>query len=98
MSKMRAAGLGACVIVAIAGCARDERPYPARSLKDPVVAPQPNVVAPQPNVVERAKAEQANHCGQRHVDRSKDALNETEELKRERDERCTELHRHDYVE
>ena len=91
MSKMRAAGLCACVIVALAGCARGERPYPARSLKDPVVAPQPNVV-------ERARAEQASHCGQRHVDRSRDALNETEELKRERDERCTELHRHDYVE
>ena len=91
MGKMRAVGLCACVIVVLVGCVRGERPSSARSLKDPVVAPQPNVV-------ERARAEQASHCGDRHVDRSRGALKETEELKRERDERCTELHRHDYVE
>jgi hypothetical protein len=92
MGKMRAAGLCACVIAAIAGCVRSETPHPMRSLKDPLPAP------PQPSVVERARAEQADHCGQRHVDRGKGTLEETEDLKRERDARCTELHRRDYVE
>jgi hypothetical protein len=121
MGKMRGAVLGACAIVAVAGCARTEPPHPARSLKDtaaarqpsaapqpsvvvqPPAAPQPSVVAqpsaaPQPSIVERAKAEQASQCGQRHVDHRKDTLRESEELKRDRDERCAELHRYDYVE
>jgi hypothetical protein len=127
MGKMRGAVLCACAIVAVAGCARTEPPYPVRSLKDtatapqpsaarqpsvapqpsvvvqPPAAPQPSVVAqpsavPQPSVVERAKAEQASQCGQRHVDHRKDTLRESEELKRDRDARCAELHRYDYVE
>jgi hypothetical protein len=127
MGKIRGAALCACAIVAVAGCARTEPPYPVRSLKDTAAAPQPPVVAqppvvpqpsavaqppvvpqpsavaqpavvPQPSVVERAKAEQASQCGQRHVDHRKDTLKESEELKRDRDARCAELHRYDYVE
>jgi hypothetical protein len=139
MGKIRGAALCACAIVAVAGCARTEPPYPVRSLKDTAAAPQPPVVAqppvvpqpsavaqppvvpqpsavaqppvvpqpsavaqpavvPQPSVVGRAKAEQASQCGQRHVDHRKDTLKESEELKRDRDARCAELHRYDYVE
>jgi hypothetical protein len=109
MGKMRGAALCACAIVAVAGCARTEPPYPVRSLKDTAAAPRPSVVAQppvvpqpsavaQPSVVERAKAEQASQCGQRHVDHRKDTLRESEELKHDRDARCAELHRYDYVE
>jgi hypothetical protein len=97
MGKMRGAVLCACAIVAVAGCARTEPPYAARSLKDTAAARQPSA-APQPSIVERAKAEQASQCGERHVDHRKDTLRESEELKRDRDERCAELHRYDYVE
>ena len=91
MGKRRAAALCACVMMAIAGCARTERPYSVRSLKDPVATQEPSVV-------ERAKAEQASQCGQRHVDHGKGTLKETTESKHDRDERCAELHRRDYLE
>ena len=109
MGKMRGAALCACAIVAVAGCARTEAPHSARSLKDTAAVPQPSAVlqpsavpqpsvVPLPSVVERAKAEQASQCGQRHVDHRKDTLRESEDLKRDRDARCAELHRYDYVE
>ncbi len=49
------------------------------------------------SVEERARREQANWCGQRHVEHNAGTLEESEEQKRVRDSQCTELHKRDYV-
>jgi len=48
-------------------------------------------------VVDRAKAEQAARCGQRHIDYGSGTLKETENEKQLADAICVELHKYDHV-
>jgi len=93
MRRGVAAVVCAGVLAALAGCAdwRRQPPPPQRlSIKDD--APKAELT-----VEERAKREQANWCGQRHVEHSAGNLRESEEQKRVRDGQCAELHKRDYV-
>jgi hypothetical protein len=84
-----------CAVALLAGCADWRRPSPPRhvSLKDDT--PQPE--KPGASVEDRARREQAEWCGQRHLQHSAGTLNESEEQKRARDDQCSELHKRDYV-
>jgi hypothetical protein len=97
----RALATVACVAIAVtlAGCMEHARGI--RSLKDDAPAGVDRVKAdmskPEFNVIDRAKAEQAARCGQRHIEYGNGTLKETEEQKRLADTICVELHKYDYV-
>jgi hypothetical protein len=86
---------------------RDDAPAPKADV--PAPAPKADDTAPAPkaaeapaaktevSIEERARAEQWNRCGQRHVDYQAGRLNESADQKRLRDEICAELHRYDHV-
>ena len=75
----------------LAGCFPRPSPEVRRpSLKD-------DMPKSEMSVEERARAEQWQRCGQRHVDYHAGKLNETPEQKRTRDEICAELHRDDHA-
>jgi hypothetical protein len=99
--KRKAIATIACalLVVTLAACADcfATRPVPSIKRQAAVAAPPARAAAPQPSIVERAKTEQANRCGQRHIERASGTLNETADEKRDRDDQCVELHRHDYV-
>jgi hypothetical protein len=97
----RANATGACVVLLIgltgcADCFLPRPPPPAPPVRRHVAAPAASP-KPEVSIVERAKADQDGRCGQRHVDRAEGTLKETTEEKHDRDDRCSELHRHDYV-
>ena len=96
MRRGVAAVVCAGVIAALAGCAdwRRQPPPPRLSIKDD--APKAPTTAELP-VEERARREQANWCGQRHLEHSAGTLKESQEQKRTRDDQCSELHKRDYV-
>jgi hypothetical protein len=82
------------VLLALAGCADCFKIRPAPPIKRRVSAAVPT---PELSIVERAKADQDSRCGQRHMERAQGTLKETSDEKYDRDDRCSELHRHDYV-
>jgi hypothetical protein len=101
---LRASAIVVCAASAamLAGCREEMRVHTPRSLKDdagPTLSKREREPAKVegPSVIDRAKAEQAARCGQRHIDHGKGALNESEEQKRTADATCSELHRYDYV-
>jgi hypothetical protein len=95
MLRTNAAIVCTCLLLALGGCADCFTTRPAPSIKRHTAA----AVPPKPDlsIVERAKSAQDSRCGQRHVDRGQGTLKETEEQKGDRDDRCSELHRNDYV-
>ena len=88
MNKMMGAAVCACAVVT--GCAEYKKPMTTQSIAQR--APQPEM-----SIIERAKAEQAALCGQRHMEREAGKLNETAVQKQARNEQCVELHKRDYV-
>lgn len=101
---LKASAIIACAAAAamLAGCREEMRFYTPRSLKDDAgpsqVRREPAKAAvEEPGLIDRAKAEQAARCGQRHIEYRKGTLSETEEQKRVADATCTELHKYDYV-
>ena len=73
--------------VALAGCCPE---YAATRPMAPIkrITAKPGI-----SDVERARASQAERCAQRHIDRAKGALYETEEQKHARDEICAAYYR-----
>jgi hypothetical protein len=73
------------------------------TIKEPAREPvraetaKPEPVKADLSVIDRAKAEQAARCGQRHVDHGNGTLSETENEKQLADAICVELHRYDHV-
>jgi hypothetical protein len=87
----------ACTATLLAGCRETAS---VGSLKDDARKSAVSTMEqPKPDlsVVDRAKAEQSAHCGQRHIDYGKGRLNESEDQKRTADAVCAELHRYDYM-
>jgi hypothetical protein len=82
------------LLLALTGCADcfTTRPAPPIKRRVSVAVPKPGL-----SIVERAKGEQDSRCGQRHMERALGTLKETTGEKHDRDDRCSELHRHDYV-
>lgn len=89
---------------------KDDMAKPAASLSAPT-RPEPplrtETIKPEPvkpetfradlTVIDRAKAEQAARCGQRHIDHGNGSLQETENEKQLADAICVELHKYDHV-
>jgi outer membrane murein-binding lipoprotein Lpp len=84
---MRAAFAAVGCAFALAGCCPE---YAATRARAPI-----KTIAAKPGVSEmdRARASQAERCAQRHIDRAKGTLSETEEQKRARDEICGAYYR-----
>jgi hypothetical protein len=101
MGRALAVAVCAASAALLGGCMDQLRSVGAGSLKDD--APRAALAAPERvkasefSVIDRAKAEQAARCGQRHVDYAKGTLRETDEQKRVADAACSELHKYDYV-
>lgn len=84
---MRAALAAVGCAFALAGCCPEDAATRAR-------VPIKSIAAkPGLSDVERARASQAERCAQRHLDRAKGTLSETEEQKRARDEICGAYYR-----
>ena len=87
--------LGALAVAGCAECFAPARaPTPAPLARRQAAVPP---AAPTLSVVDRARAEQDRHCGQRHVESEQGVLKETAEEKLDRDARCVELRKRDYI-
>jgi outer membrane murein-binding lipoprotein Lpp len=84
MRAMLAVVLGA---VALASCCID---YDVPRGTTPI---RQTSVKPAMSEADRIRASQAKQCAQRHVDRANGILDETEEVKRDRDEICAAHYR-----
>ena len=74
--------LCACA-VALAGCCFDyDKPRAMASIR------QSAPLKPSMSEAEKARASLSKQCSQRHVDRGNGILDETEEVKKEKDEIC----------
>ena len=74
---------------------RPEPPLRTETIKPEPGKPEP--VRADGSVIDRAKAEQAARCGQRHIDYGAGTLQETENEKQLADAICVELHKYDHV-
>ena len=81
--------------VALSAPARPEPPLRTETIKPDTPRPEP--VRADRSVVDRARAEQAARCGQRHIDHGAGTLQETENEKQLADAICVELHKYDHV-
>ena len=83
---------------------KDDMAKPAHALSAPAKPESIKVESTKPepaktdlSVIDRAKAEQAARCGQRHIEHGSGTLKETENEKQLADGICVELHKYDYV-
>ena len=74
---------------------RSEPPLRTETIKPEPVKPE--TFRADGTVVDRARAEQAARCGQRHIDHGAGTLQETENEKQLADAICVELHKYDHV-
>jgi hypothetical protein len=73
--------------VALAGCCFDyDKPRATASIRQ-------TATKPAMSETERARASQAKQCAQRHLDRANGILDETEEIKRDKDAICGAFYR-----
>ena len=71
--------------VALAGCCFDhDAPRATASIRH---------AKPAMSDTEKARASQAKQCAQRHIDRANGILDETEEMKRDKDQICGAFYR-----
>jgi type IV pilus biogenesis protein CpaD/CtpE len=76
-----------CVVAALmAGCAENDAPRRTASIRHS--APKPPMTD-----AEKARASIEKQCAQRQVDRSRGVLDETEEMKRDKDAICGAFYR-----
>ena len=81
--------------VALSAPTRPEPPLRTETIKPEPIKPE--AVRADRSVIDRAKAEQAARCGQRHIDHGAGTLQETENEKQLADAICVELHKYDHV-
>lgn len=83
MKATPTAAICACA-VALAGCCFDyDKPRANASIQHTSTG-----VKPAMSETDRARASQAKQCAQRHLDRANGILDETEEIKRDKDQIC----------
>ena len=107
MGKGLAIVVCAALTAMLGGCSDLMHRPPVASLKDDMAKPAHALSVPakpesEPaktdlSVIDRAKAEQAARCGQRHIEHGSGTLKETENEKQLADGICVELHKYDYV-
>ena len=86
MRATLAAVLCSCA-VALAGCCFDhDAPRAMASIRH-------TSTKPATSDTEKARASQAKQCAQRHIDRANGILDETEEMKRDKDQICGAFYR-----
>lgn len=84
---MRATLAAVVLTVALAGCCFDfDKPRATASIRH-------TATKPARSETEKARASQAKQCAQRHVDRANGILNETDEIKRDKDAICGAFYR-----
>ena len=71
---------------ALAGCCFDDAPRATASIRH-------TSTKPAMSDTEKARASQAKQCAQRHIDRANGILDETEEMKRDKDQICGAFYR-----
>jgi hypothetical protein len=74
---------------------RPEPPLRTETIKPELARPE--TFRADGSLVDRARAEQAARCGQRHIDHGAGTLQETENEKQLADAICVELHKYDHV-
>ena len=86
MRATLAAVMCACA-VALAGCCFDyDNPRSTAAIRY-------TSTKPATSETEKARASQAKQCAQRHIDRANGILDETEEMKRDKDQICGAFYR-----